>query len=67
MTYIQRLKRHPGLPIAALFTAIGIVSCLIDHNGISIGASILCGVLVSSPFWILVLVTAIKEYDNDAG
>ena len=67
MTYIERLKRHPGVQIAALFTAIGIASCLIDHNGFSITRSILLGILVSSPAWILVLVTAIKEYDGEAG
>jgi hypothetical protein len=53
--YLYNLSRHPGLPIAALYSVLGaIVGAMRDGTV----ASVATGSLLMSIFWIPVLLTA---------
>lgn len=55
MTYIQRLKKHPGVPIAAALTCLGFAAGAKGEHWIVSG---LIGAAIMSVFWLPVLLTA---------
>lgn len=57
-TYWQRLKRHPGVPIAFACQGMGFVAGLRRVDGDLTTA--LIGMAIMSVFWIPVLITARK-------
>ena len=57
ITYMQRLKAHPGVPIASIVTAAFIFSG-IANEGLTTGQGVLVGLAASLVAWLPVLITA---------
>ena len=53
--YLDRLKRHPGVPIATACSALGFVAGAHGIHWLRLG---LIGAAIMSVFWIPVLITA---------
>ena len=55
--YFKRLKNHPGIFWAIIFTIAGVVAALGNHNIHNKVTAIIIGLAFSSLWWIIILTT----------
>ena len=64
--YIDRLKEHPGVPMASMMTGLFFFAAFANAK-VSINQSLVIGAVASLLVWSVVLLTAIPDHDKQSG